>query len=66
MADKGLSLQMSTLPNVTFIQRDTGEICTFTIEELLQEYDFDRREKARARKAEQPYLRNQARKRLVL
>lgn len=56
MAAKGLRLQMSTLPNVTFIQKDTGEICTFTIDELIEEYDTDRKEEARARKAEIGYL----------
>jgi hypothetical protein len=66
MTDKGLVLQISTLPTITFIQKDTGEVCIFTIEELCEEYDYDRKEEARARKTEQFSTRSQAGKRLTL
>lgn len=47
MQAKGFCVQASTLPNINFKHLDTGERFTFTIDQLLEEYDQDRKEDAR-------------------
>lgn len=50
--DKGFVVQISRLPNVEFRNRETQEIEILTLEQLLAEYDQDRRENNRSRLAE--------------
>lgn len=50
--NKGFVPELSVLPNINFRNRDTGEVETHSLDDLLVEYDQDRRENARVRKAE--------------
>lgn len=46
---KGYRVEMSRWPKYTFTNKDSGEVETLHISELLAEYDQDRRDEARAR-----------------
>jgi hypothetical protein len=56
---KGFTLQMSTLPNITFINKETGELDTETIDDLVAIYDYDLRENARMRASERRLIKRQ-------
>jgi recombinational DNA repair ATPase RecF len=59
--DKGFTLQLSRLPNIEFVNKDTREIEVRQLDDLIAEYDQDRREDARARKSEQRLARRATR-----
>ena len=49
---KGYRLQMCRLPNIEFVNKDSGDVEVMQLPDILAEYDADRREDARMRAAE--------------
>jgi len=46
---KGWTPQISSLPNVDFINKETGQKVTRTVDELVQQYDSDQKDGKRQR-----------------